>query len=38
MRKTMMAFAAIAAALLAMMLPRASADFLLPDGVEVGGD
>lgn len=29
---------AVAAAVLAMLLPRASADFVLPEGVEVGGD
>ena len=29
---------AVAAAVLAMLLPRTSADFVLPEGVEVGGD
>ncbi len=29
---------AVVAAVLAMLLPRTSADFVLPDGVEVGGD
>ncbi len=29
---------AVLAALLAMMLPRTSSDFVLPEGVEVGGD
>ena len=29
---------AVAAAVFAMLLPRTSADFVLPEGVEVGGD